>query len=111
MHKMNQANDRGTKKWVSLMLPEQQQILQQIWEDQNKKEKPILDKQELELIDKTLQLAIHQDLPVSVTYFSAGNFEVKTGKLKQVNGLQKYLQFDDLTKVRLEDVLHAETDR
>lgn len=105
---MSKINDRGTKKWTTLMLPEQQQILEQLWEDQNKKEKPILDKQEMELFDTKLQLAIHQDASIAVTYFSNGVFEVKEGKLKQVNGLHKYLQFDDLTKIKLEDVLNVE---
>lgn len=90
------------------MLPEQQQILQEMWAEQSKKEKPILDKQELELLDKKLQLAIHQDIPVSITYFSDGEYEVKKGKLKQVNGLEKYLEFDDSTKIKLEDVLDVD---
>jgi hypothetical protein len=105
---MRKVNDRGTIKWTSLMLPEQQQILQEMWAEQSKKEKPILDKQELELLDKKLQLAIHQDIPVSITYFSDGEYEVKKGKLKQVNGLEKYLEFDDSTKIKLEDVLDVD---
>lgn len=107
---MSKVNDRGTIKWTSLMLPEQQQILEKMWSEQNKKEKPILDKQELEILDKKMQIAIHEDVPVSITYFSDGEYEIKKGKLKQVNGLEEYLQLDDLTKIKLKDVLDVETE-
>ena len=42
---MMDINERGTKKWTSLMLPEQIEMLEQLDREQDRKEKPILDEQ------------------------------------------------------------------
>jgi len=104
---MSGIYDRGTIKWTSLMLPEHQELLHEMWHGKEKKEKPMMDEQELEEINMKLQLAIHDDLPVKIKYFSEHDYKVVKGKLKQINGIEKYLQLDDFTKIRLGDVLEV----
>jgi len=105
---MSEVYDRGNIKWTSLMLPEHNQILEELWNENEKKEKPIVDEQELEEMNMKIQLAIHQDLPVKITYFSEHEYKVIEGKLKQINTMENYLQLSDFTKIKLEDVLDVE---
>ncbi|WP_419893407.1 YolD-like family protein [Oceanobacillus kimchii] len=42
------VNDRGTIKWTAMMLPEHAELLNQLKEKKNRKQKPILDEQQLE---------------------------------------------------------------
>lgn len=55
---MSEANDRGTKKWAAMMIPEHEKLLQQLWAEQDCEEIPILDEQQKEKISAQLQLAI-----------------------------------------------------
>lgn len=45
------GRDRGTMKWASLMLPEHVKLLQHIWREDIKVNKPELDGQELALMN------------------------------------------------------------
>ncbi|GIP64468.1 hypothetical protein J32TS6_30230 [Virgibacillus pantothenticus] len=40
------VNDRVTIKWTSIMLPEHVEMLEEVWKEQEYKEKPILDEQQ-----------------------------------------------------------------
>ncbi|GAB3801050.1 YolD-like family protein [Virgibacillus kimchii] len=58
------VNDRGNIKWTSLMLPEHVQLIKEMWEEDDKKEKPILDEQQIEEIIMKLRMALHDNLTV-----------------------------------------------
>ncbi|MGD7045763.1 YolD-like family protein [Jeotgalibacillus proteolyticus] len=45
---MGQQNDRGTIKWTSLMLPEHVEMVKEIYKEQNKVDKPLLDEQQIQ---------------------------------------------------------------
>jgi|GEM_PF-7108105 len=99
------VNDRGTKKWTSMMMPEQIEALKQVIAEQNYKEKPILDEQQLVEIDLKLQIALKDDLTVEVEYFAAHDFHTVKEKLLMIDALNKRLRFDDGTELNLDDVL------
>lgn len=61
--------DRGTIKWVSLMLPEHVEMIKQLWAEDDYKEKPILSEQQLEENEVILQEALNNHLPVEIEYF------------------------------------------
>jgi len=98
-------NDRGTKKWTSIMLPEQIKLLNDYWESTEYKQKPILDEQEIEEIGIKLQMAIHNDLTVEVKYFADHDYKLIKGKLRKIDSVDKTLQFDDYARIKLIDVL------
>jgi len=35
--KMSEVNDRGTKKWTAMMMPEHEEMLHQMWQEQEYK--------------------------------------------------------------------------
>lgn len=78
-----QVQDRGTKKWVSLMLPEHVEMLKEVFIEY--KEKPELDMQEMEKIDETLKWALETEGEIEVTYFDGGFYKKHRGILKQID--------------------------
>lgn len=107
---MSQINERGTKKWVSLMMPEHIKLLNDMWEEKEYKKKPILDEQQLIEIDMKLQCAIHNDLTVKIKYFEDHNYQTKRGKLLDISSLKKALQLDDNTEIAWESIIDVYID-
>ncbi|WP_156290801.1 YolD-like family protein [Oceanobacillus salinisoli] len=104
---MSNVNDRGTIKWTSLMMPEHIQALNDMWKDQEKKSKPILDEQELEELGMKLQMAIHNDLAIEVKYYKDHDYQLIKGKLSKVDNVNNTLIFQNSgrDKINLSDII------
>ncbi|MCM3396501.1 YolD-like family protein [Oceanobacillus profundus] len=104
-------NDRGTKKWTALMMPEHIEMLNQVWKELDHKEKPILDEQQMEENAMKLQLAIHDSLTVEVKYFNEHDFHTVRGKLLSViNNDCLMFNDEDRTRVKFSDVIDVFVD-
>jgi hypothetical protein len=102
---MMDVNDRGIKKWTSIMLPEHVEALKTVFDELDQKEKPILDDQQKAEIDYKLQLALNNDLTVAVDYFNNHDSYKIQGKLVSVGG---YLKLDNMDKVPINDIIDVE---
>lgn len=100
------ANDRGTKKWTSIMLPEHQQMLEEMWRQQEWKEKPILDEQFVMEINISLQMALQEDLTIEIEYFKDHDYHKIKGKLLGVDPLLNYIKMG-ATEIPLDSVTGA----
>ncbi|TGB04674.1 YolD-like family protein [Halobacillus salinus] len=111
---MGKPNDRGTIKWTSLMLPEHVEAIQELWKEDKKIEKPILDEQKLEEIGQVLQLAMKDDLTVELQHHNGFDFSYTKMKItsidtqtKRVRGidqsdkLRTYIDFAEITDARI----------
>ncbi len=97
-------NERGTKKWTSLMLPEQVQMLEEMYEEMDQKEKPILDDQQIEENSFKLRGALEHKLDVKITYFVDHDFKDIEGSVKNIRNNMIYIEgtginFDDIIEV------------
>lgn len=101
-------NDRGTKKWTAMMMPEQIQMLNKMWAEQDYKEKPILDEQQIIDINTALQMAIYNDLTVEIKYYSCRDYLTKKGKLLKIDTSK--IRLDDYTEIKLDNVLDVYID-
>ena len=100
------VNDRGTKKWTAMMMPEHIKMINDLWSEDDRKEKPILDEQQKVEIDLKLQLAIKDDLTVEVEYYGDYDYHTEKGKLLIVDSLNRRLRFDDKeTEIQLDDII------
>lgn len=63
------VHDRGSIKWTSLMLPEHVELLKSIWNEDKKQTKPILDEQEIEVLNMQLIEAYQEKQRITVTYY------------------------------------------
>ncbi|QAS52359.1 YolD-like family protein [Halobacillus litoralis] len=110
----NRNRDRGTLKWTSLMLPEHVEMIKQVWKEDERIEKPILDEQQWEEIGFKLQRALTDNLPVEIRFhngFDYSDEKVKVVHLDPQNrkikciGLQDKLhtsfQVDDIMDVHI----------
>ncbi|HLR63996.1 MAG TPA: YolD-like family protein [Pseudogracilibacillus sp.] len=103
-----QVQDRGTKKWVSLMLPEHVDMLKEVFIDYKKK--PVLDMQEMERIDTILKWALDTNEEIEITYFDGGFFKKHRGRLKQIDQWKGYIilfQAGGL-RISLDDIIDIE---
>jgi|SRR5690625_2554609 len=103
-----EVHDRGTMKWVSLMLPEHIAELREIFTV--KKEKPILDEQQRDEIDYTLKRSIEYEEPLRLTYYDAGQFRTVQGTLAKIDQRRGYIMLCDGVgkSIPLRDVIDAE---
>ncbi|UJL47141.1 YolD-like family protein [Virgibacillus sp. NKC19-16] len=88
-------NDRGTIKWTSLMMPEQTQLLNEMWEQQDWKEKPDLDGQYIAEINLKIEMALENDLTIEIEYFKNHDYHKIKGKLLGVDVLNQFVQIED----------------
>lgn len=97
---MGKVNDRGTIKWTAMMMPEQIKMLNDMWAQQERKEKPILDQQQIEDNAMRLQMAIHNDLAVEVKQFKNNDFHKVKGKLSSIV-FNETIVFDNEERTRV----------
>lgn len=102
---MMKVHDRGTMKWVSLMLPEHVELLKEVFVEQ--KEKPILDEQKMSEIDKTLKYALKNRINIKMTYFNDGDYSTLSGKLAEIDQWRGYivLRNEDGFNISLTDII------
>lgn len=98
------VNDRGTKKWTSLMLPEHVEMLKNVFAEQEHKEKPILDEQQIMENEEIIKHAIHDQLMIEITYFKDHDFQVIQGKVTNIT--DDHLSLDQL-KIYLQDIIEV----
>lgn len=100
--------DRGTKKWVSIMYPELAKSLKQIIEEQDYKEKPLVDEQEKKEFNMVIHYALHENLPVEVTYYADHDYKKVSGNIRSIDSMKKIIHLDDdrYSSIRFDDILH-----
>lgn len=91
--------DRGTKKWTALMLPEHIALLKKVWAEDEIINRPILDSQELEMMNRQLGQAYEQRIAVKLTVYSVGMVEEYCGIVIKINNNDVCLQLQDGTKI------------
>ena len=72
---MSEIFDRGNKKWVSLMIPELRKELNRFFQEEMR-ERPVLDEQEAERLNRLLTVAFRKGYPVQIRYWDDGEKEV-----------------------------------
>lgn len=85
------VNDRGSIKWTSIMMPEHVEMLQEILEEQEHQEKPILDEQQIEEINQKLWMALVNGLTIELKYYDNHDFYKAKGKITSINRRNKYI--------------------
>lgn len=102
------VQDRGTMKWVSLMLPEHVEQLNEVFIEY--KEKPSLDEQKMSEIDQTLKYAIKYRAPLEMTYFYSGEFRKVISRLEKIDQWRGFilLKNEDGQKISLTNIIDAQ---
>lgn len=100
---------RGMVKWQAFKtLPEQYEQLEQYIQDQNKIDKPILDDDQLNELNKTLIFKMYNDPSIELRYFENGYIKTKVGYIHKVDVHTKTLHmYEDngMCILNLKDIL------
>ena len=100
--------DRGNIKWNALMLPEHVKLLRE-WQSEDKKiAKPKLDEWQLEDMNKQLQFAYEQKLPIQINFWRDGEYYAITSKLLRFDNATKKLYFSTGEVIRIDELIHVE---
>lgn len=91
--------DRGTKKWVSLMLPEHVKLLRKSLLDETKIAKPILDEQEIDTLEIIVLSAIENDHPLLFSIYKEGVIKTISGKVTFIDHIQKQFRVKDNSEI------------
>ncbi|HEX6594148.1 MAG TPA: YolD-like family protein [Bacillota bacterium] len=99
--------DRGTKKWNSIMLPEHVEAVKQVFAEEERKEKPILDEQQKMEIDANIKRALRDNMVIEITYYADYDYKKVSGNLLSVDVFQGSIKLDDdrMTEIKFADIL------
>src|SRR5699024_10228569 len=79
------VNDRGNKKWPSLMLHEHVTALKHLFLEEGKADMRIIDEQQQIINDRKLMNAVTNQKEVEIKYISNEHIRVITGKVIAIN--------------------------
>jgi len=103
--------DRGIKKWTAFLLPEHRAGLKKLKEESLKKEKPVLDEQEWQLINEICE-AMAENRALEFTYFNNGDFHTLEGHVHYMDMMNKELRIvyslHKVYRLKMDDVINAE---
>jgi len=87
--------DRGTKKWVSLMLPEHVKMLREYNANYNKIPKPSLDEQKDEQFNEIVSEAMEMNNTLEFAYYFQGDIRQYIGNIHYFDVLKNELRIID----------------
>lgn len=102
---INMIKDRGTIKWTSLMLPEHVEMLKQMWKENDKIEKPIIDPQMMEVFERELIEAYRNKTKITLLYFDNGYIKEYTGNITSLNIHKNTVLFENGRKALFNQIV------
>jgi hypothetical protein len=102
------VHDRGTMKWVSLMLPEHVELLKDVFMERPKK--PMIDEQQMLEIDQNLKYRLKNKVEMVLTYYCQGDYLTSRGKIERIDQWRGYIlpTNNQGTFIPLHDLLDVE---
>ncbi len=108
---MSKVNDRGNIKWTAMMLPEHIELLQDLSKQQNYKNKPILDEQQIEFHGFKLAEAANGEKEVWIKYYRDHDFHEIVGHVKMGEPFDNYFRCrndDGITRIQFDSLVDVE---
>lgn len=105
---LSKVQDRGSKKWVAMMLPEHLKLIRQYNDDSKKIPKPELNEWDLEAIQESIELAMKRNVEVKIKLWKNGGFTIYVGTLIWVDLNRRLIEMEDTFKsfsLRLDEIV------
>jgi len=104
--------DRGAIKWSAMMLPEHKKFLEKMYAEKEHREKPILDQDKYEEINRVLLFVWEKEKAVKIKFYREDTFQCIEGIItKYIPGEKKLKIIDNSGKVEflyLDQIVDAE---
>lgn len=107
----DQTQDRGSKKWVALMLPQHVEMIKDWKQEQFHVKKRELTEWELEDIEKTIQQAAIRRKSITLTLWDNHKLKFETGIITGMDYLKKELLIEtdtDIKRITLDKIQYVE---
>ncbi|WP_186577746.1 YolD-like family protein [Aquibacillus kalidii] len=102
------VNDRGSIKWTSLMLPEHVEMLKNLWKEDKKTKKPLLDEQQLEEMNRVMQEANSYQTSICITFYNRGFYEEVTGTIVRLDNTVVKIKTTEIAEtIYLKDIINV----
>lgn len=101
--------ERGNIKWTAMMMPEHKALLAKHDRETRKKQRPILDEQELEEYSRIIGEAFVNENEVVVTLFDEFENNTLTGKITKIDQQKSCIKLqseNDYTWIKFGDIVN-----
>ncbi|WP_391116216.1 YolD-like family protein [Psychrobacillus sp. L3] len=92
---LSKVRDRGSKKWVAMMLPEHVNLIRQYNEASKKEPRPQLDEWDLEVIQELIGIAMKRNVDVEMKTWKDGEFFYRIGRITWVDLNKRIIEMED----------------
>jgi YolD-like protein len=94
--------DRGTIKWQGMFLPEHVKLLREHYKGMDNKEKPVLDEQQIELMEETIAEGMEFNQELIFVCFKHNDFHTIVGKVHYIDPYKHELRIiDNIEKLHI----------
>ena len=101
--------DRGRMKWTAMMLPEHVTMLREWAHEDSYESERLLDEQQLEEMNMTMEEAMEMGKTVTITYYDQRRYQLLIGTIHYYNETQQKLhvidRFDQAHYIALEGMV------
>lgn len=103
----NHYVDRGIIKWAPFdALVGYHSMLQELKHRLGKKERPTLSDDQMEAMDRSLQVAFQTQAEIEIEYHHDGYTKVTFGSIKRIDHIHRVIVLSTLEKVRADDIIN-----
>jgi len=92
---LSHLQDRGSKKWVAMMLPEHVKMLREYGVEIKKEPRPDLDEFDYELIEEQIALAMKRNVEVKTKRWKDGEFIYNRGTIQWIDLRRRTIELED----------------
>lgn len=92
---LSQLQDRGSKKWVAMMLPEHVKMLREYSEEIKKEPRPDLNEFDYEAIQDQIALAMKRNVEIKIKRWKEGEFIYNRGTIQWIDLRKRTIELED----------------
>ncbi|QFF99595.1 YolD-like family protein [Psychrobacillus glaciei] len=93
---LSKIRDRGSKKWVAMMLPEHVRLIREYNDASKKEPRPQLDEWDLEEIQQLIEIAMKRNVEVEMKIWKNGEFIYQVGRITWVDLNKRVIEMEDI---------------
>lgn len=92
---LSRLQDRGSKKWVAMMLPEHVKLLREYSEEIKKEPCPNLNEFDYEAIQDQIALAMQRNVEIIIKRWKEGEFIYNRGTIQWIDLRKRTIELED----------------
>lgn len=105
---LSKIRDRGSKKWVAMMLPEHVKMLRDYHEEIKKVPFPDLNEFDYEAIQEQIELAMKRNVDIKIKRWKDGEFLYHRGTIQWIDLTRRIIELEDpfqFFEVKLDEIV------